>query len=150
MNQVPLIISVPVLLDPIIALRLLHHWILSRKISIQQQQQQTRNNLSVVDVSNTVDSSVLVVSNKATPPLPPPLRIRRELSLPNNDETTTSAVVTRLEAQLLPNVIRVKCISVSAHDFPLYCFTKKKICREYIFYFLLLLFVSVDRWTFPL
>ena len=107
------LISVPVLLDPIITLRLLHHWILSRKISIQQQQQQVQqqqqqqqtrnsNSLSVADVSSkSSSSSVLVVSNKA----PPLLRIRRELSLPNNDErTTSSSTITRLEAQLLPNV----------------------------------------------
>ena len=78
--------SLPVLIDPIIVLRLLHHWILSRKITHQvppskQQQQQAKTTTTAVVKSR-------------------PVLVRRELSLPADER-----VISRLEAQLLPHVI---------------------------------------------
>lgn len=80
--------SLPVLIDPIIVLRLLHHWILSRKVvhqvqpSKQQQQQQKTT------------TAAATTSQKR------PVLVRRELSLPADER-----VISRLEAQLLPHVI---------------------------------------------
>lgn len=69
--------SLPVLIDPIIVLRLLHHWILSRKIIHQIHQQQRQQK-----AANTR-----------------PVLVRRELSLPADER-----IISRLEAQLLPHV----------------------------------------------
>lgn len=85
--------SLPVLIDPIIVLRLLHHWILSRKVvhqvqpSKQQQQQQQQKTAA---------------AGKR------PVLVRRELSLPADER-----VISRLEAQLLPHVNRFECPFVS-------------------------------------
>ncbi|KAI9566032.1 hypothetical protein GHT06_009831 [Daphnia sinensis] len=68
--------SLPVLIDPIIVLRLLHHWILSRKIVHQIHQQQRQPKAATR-----------------------PVLVRRELSLPADER-----IISRLEAQLLPHV----------------------------------------------
>lgn len=77
--------SLPVLIDPIIVLRLLHHWILSRKIvhQIHQIHQQQRQPKAATSATR-------------------PVLVRRELSLPADER-----IISRLEAQLLPHVIRL-------------------------------------------
>lgn len=75
-TQVPLS-SLPVLIDPVIILRLLHHWILSRKISLAP-----------------VQSKGKASSYRGRRPV-----VRRELSLPADERA-----ITQLEAQLLPHV----------------------------------------------
>jgi hypothetical protein len=79
--------SLPVLIDPIIVLRLLHHWILSRKVvhQVQPSKQQQQK---------TTTAAAATTSQKR------PVLVRRELSLPADER-----VISRLEAQLLPHVI---------------------------------------------
>lgn len=74
--------SLPVLIDPLIVLRLLHHWILSRKVG----------------------SASAQPKGKGAPPSSSSTRsrrpaVRRELSLPADERA-----ITQLEAQLLPHV----------------------------------------------
>lgn len=78
--------SLPVLIDPIIVLRLLHHWILSRKVVHQVQPSKQQQQKTTTAAATT--------SQKR------PVLVRRELSLPADER-----VISRLEAQLLPHVI---------------------------------------------
>ena len=75
-TRVPLC-SLPVLIDPLIVLRLLHHWILSRKASANQPKGKGG-------------------AHQCRSRRPP---VRRELSLPADERA-----ITQLEAQLLPHV----------------------------------------------
>lgn len=94
--------SLPVLIDPIIVLRLLHHWILSRKIghppSRHHQQQQIA---STTTISSTPAGLPVLPTKRKSSHQPYQKRpaVRRELSLPADER-----VISQLEAQLLPHV----------------------------------------------
>lgn len=154
--------SLPVLIDPIIVLRLLHHWILSQKIGhihpptrhyshhLQQQQQQqvvagtsavittptaahvaapatssaatkscaksaigsttttttTTTTATTATIGQTTTTALAFIRSKTAHHKRP--IVRRELSLPADER-----VISRLEAQLLPHVIKQKSNSLT-------------------------------------
>lgn len=82
-GHVPLV-SLPVLVDPLVILRLLHHWIISRKFIAPSTGYLLHPSQQTTERRDSVRRPA----------------VRRELSLPVDER----AIVSQLEAQLVPQV----------------------------------------------
>ena len=118
--------SLPVLIDPIIVLRLLHHWILSRKIVLPSTTTTTTGGGGGGARQTSVVKSNKVSSSPRHRPTARPA-VRRELSLPADER-----VISRLEAQLLPHVIQLKLPSVRPYKLVFIDSGKKQVDISYV------------------
>lgn len=87
------LVGLPVLIDPIITLRLLHHWIISRKFSPPA----THPAPGAAEPRDSDADTERREARRASVRRP---TVRRELSLPADER----AIVSQLEAQLVPQV----------------------------------------------